>query len=149
MKNNTLLAVFACAATLCPASMAQQPDMGNLQQQIQQLQNMPPDERAALMDSMQQNATAVQQCLGDAGGEEALQELQTISEAHIQQAASLCASGNREEAQAYAQDASQEMLQDPRVRKLRDCSRMALQNMPQLAQLAETGGINTHKHVCD
>lgn len=144
---------YAALTTVCmlmPNAVLAQYSTAEIQQQMmQQFEAMSPAEREAMISGMQKNAEAMQTCLNEAGGQDALQELQTLGDAHNQKVKSLCAKGDREKAQAYAQDASQEMLKDPRVGKLRNCSRMALQNMPQLAQLAETGGIDTNKHVCD
>ena len=143
---------FIMAATLgvACAAHAQNTMSSDMQQQMmQQLQTMSPEEQKMLVDSMSKNAEAMQTCIKDAGGEEGLSELQTMSNAHHKQIAKLCEKGDRKAAQAYAQDASQEMLADPRVVTLRKCSRMALQNMPQLNQLVESGGIDKSKHVCD
>ena len=121
----------------------------DLQAHMEKLQSMPPQEREALLQSIQQNAEAMHHCIESAGGQNALDELQELSHAHQQQVAALCSAGKREQAQAYAQDASQELLKDARVGKLRQCSRVALQNMPLLSQVVETGGIDPNKHVCD
>lgn len=121
----------------------------DLQAHMEKLQSMPPKEREALLQNMQRSAEAMHQCVEKAGGQGSLEELQALSHAHRQQVAALCTAGKREQAQAYAQDASQELLKDPRVGKLRQCSRIALQNMPQLNQVVETGGIDPNKHVCD
>lgn len=144
------LRLIAVTALLSPSSVFAQATTGDIQQQMmQQIQNMSPQEREALVASIQKNASAMQECLNEAGGEAALKELQTIGDAHQEHVKNLCTKGDRAQAQAYAQDASAEMLKDPRVEKLRNCSRMAMQNMPQLSQIVETGGLDTSKHVCD
>ncbi|MCH2546001.1 MAG: hypothetical protein MK052_00110 [Alphaproteobacteria bacterium] len=116
---------------------------------MQNIQNMSPAERNAMLDDVMKNTDAMESCIAEFGGMNALKDLQTYGEAHKKQVADLCKKDKRKQAQAYAQDASQEMLKDPRVVKLRDCSRMALQNMPELAALVETGGLSSDKHVCD
>jgi hypothetical protein len=142
--------LFMTATLVMPVSLHAQVATDQMQQQMmQQLQSMSPEERAAMVSGLMQNAQEIQQCVADAGGEETLKDLQIIGNAHHQQVKNLCQSGKREAAQAYAQDAANELKKDPRVVKLRNCSRIALQNMPQLAQMVETGGIDTSKHVCD
>lgn len=145
MFNAALVAGF-----LMCASFAHAQDNGmTTEAQIKKLQSLSPEEREVMLRNIQHNAEAIRDCVSKAGGQPALEELQALSNAHQQQVAAFCSAGQRRQAQAYAQDASQELLKDPRVGKLRRCSRIALQNMPQLSQVAETGGINPLKHVCD
>lgn len=142
--------ILTAAFGVASSAHAQTAISSDMQQQMmRQLQTMSPQEQQVLVESMSKNAEAMQTCIKDAGGEEGLNALQTMSDAHHKQIAKLCEKNKRKAAQAYAQDASQEMLKHPRVATLRKCSRMALQNMPQLNQLVETGGFDKSKHVCD
>lgn len=143
-----LLFTILAASALSFAAYAQQipPEM---QAQIQQLQNMPPQERDALMQSLMQNANAMQECVNKAGGEAELAELQALYTAHQQQITALCEKDKREQAQAYAQDAVRELMQDGRIVKLQQCSRMAMQNMPQFDALLHGQVSADGKHVCE
>lgn len=150
MKTSYSLMVSALLAFQIASPATAQTATGDMQQQmLQQLQNMPADQRAQLIENVSQNAQAIQTCIDNAGGMDALEKLKTVTSAHMQQVKSFCASGKREEAQAYAEDAAQEIMHDVRVKKLQECSRLALQNMPELSQLAENGGLEPGKHVCD
>lgn len=149
MKFIPILAMALSIATAPYAAIAEQESSGDLRAQMEKLQSLPPAEREAMMQDMMKNAQQMQSCIEKAGGQEALEELQSLHDAHQQQISAMCDKGRRDKAQAYAQDASQELLKDTRVSQLRECSRTALQNMPQLSKLADTGGIDPNKHVCD
>lgn len=132
------------------ASMAQAQEIpADMQAQLEKLQTLPPEERAALAENLSQSAAVMQQCISEAGGEQALEELRDLHNAHQTQVAALCNNGKREQAQAYAEQAATELSQDSRVTKLHECSRVATQNMPQLSGLLAPGGIDRSKHVCD
>jgi len=144
-----IFTLFVTLTLTLPISAQAISTNGEMQQHmIQQLQHMTPEEREAIVSGMMKNAQAIESCVNEAGGEETLEDLQIIGEAHRQQVKNLCESGKYKAAQAYAHDAASEIKKDPRVEKLRNCSRMALQNMPQLSKLMETGGIDTSKPVC-
>lgn len=145
---HTLFIALAMALPTCAYAQISVNDEMQ-QQMMQQLQSMSPEERKAMVNSLAQNAQAIQSCVEEAGGEETLKDLQAIGEAHRLQVKNLCETNQQEAAKAYAYDAATELKKDPRVEKLRKCSRMALQNMPQLAQMVETGGLDTSKPICN
>lgn len=121
------------------------------QQMLRKFQNMAPEERHAMVRSMIQSADVMQRCVENAGGHEAINELQQIGEAHYRQVKDLCKDGKREQAQAYAHDVVQDMRRDPRISKLQNCSSSAIHALPHLEELMGNNGGSAvyNKHVCD
>lgn len=145
----TLSMLMMVAALSAPPQASAQVMSEEMQEQIEKLQSMSPEERQQLLTDMQVNAEEMQQCVDSAGGQAALDELQNLTNAHREQVSSLCKAGKRDQAQAYAEQAANELQKDARVQKLKNCSRIALQNLPQLSAVAENGGVDPNKHVCD
>lgn len=154
MKSLHLLAAIA-ALTLAPfagqANAVNAHPSAQLQQHqmLQKFQSMAPEERYAMVRSMIQSADVMQQCVENAGGHEAINELQQIGEAHYRQVKDLCKNGKREQAQAYAHDVVQDMRRDPRISKLEGCSTSAIHALPHLEELMGVNGTNYNKHICD
>lgn len=145
-----LYTLLCTVLLLAFTSMAQAQEIpADMQAQLEKLQSLPPEERAALAENLSQSAAVMQQCISEAGGEQALEELRALHNAHQTQVAALCNDGKREQAQAYAEQVATELSQDTRVATLHKCSRVATQNMPQLSGLLAPGGIDRSKHVCD
>lgn len=92
---------------------------------------------------------ALQKCVNRAGGNNSVENLKTMDDAHKQKIGSLCASGKREIAQEYARDVATEMMRDPRVVKLQQCPNDVLGSDPYLYSLTKSTGVEANQNICD
>jgi hypothetical protein len=147
MKQSFLLLTLSTFMFFAADTQAQEPGaipQMNIDQRIlmNKMQNMTPQQ----LEFMQVMLTEGQKCMGQMP-EGQLQELQERG-AHItNQIKSLCAQGDRTEAQRYASSQGEIFMKDPAIVKLRGCSEKLVQSMRSM--LVEATSPDSNQHVCD
>ena len=101
------------------------------------------------MQNMMQQMQKMQTCMQDVN-QSRLQEFEQRAKKTEDEVSSLCAIGERDEAQKKAMDFGLEVAADPDMKKMMECGKMmssAMPKMPYMKQAIEPD--NESKHVCD
>jgi hypothetical protein len=101
----------------------------------------------AQIEGFMKQAQAMQVCMADIDQQE-LDALRVEAEKVTAELQALCKAGERDEAQAKAINYGKQMLKDPVMLELKECTGMASQMIPQ-TMWAELENEDTHAHVCN
>ena len=152
MKTRMILALAASillCATAQAAAIESNPAERTAFQKLK-LSVLPSSEtRLASSEFAKPRTRSLQKCVNRAGGNDSVDNLKTMDDAHKQKIHHLCGNGKREIAQEYARDVATEMMRDPRVVELQKCPADVLGSDPYLSTLAKPEGVETNQHVCD
>lgn len=99
------------------------------------------------MQNMMQKMQAMQQCM-ESIDQAQLQELQNRSEQFKQQVDTLCVDGKRDQAQKLAMRFAKEIGNNPSMKKMKECSKLAQGAIPGMNQVFEEKDYSQY-HVCD
>jgi len=99
------------------------------------------------MQNMMQKMQEMQQCM-ESIDQSQLNRLQSRSEQFKREIDTLCGEGKRDKAQKLAMNFAKEIGNDPSMKKMQECSKIAQGAMPNMMQEFEEKDYSQH-HVCD
>ncbi len=141
--------VLGAAASVSPAQAPSEEEMRRLMEQARQMQQNMPMPDPAQLEQLQAHAARMQACLQNVD-QDALGQMQHEGEALAREIQALCASGERDAAQARAIDYGRRMAASPEIAELAKCGEMMRGMMPSLAGIIADGGMpDGATHVCD
>lgn len=152
MKNMTLRSAFAASVLFLLPIQAVAVETYPERTAFQKLKlSVLPDknQQLAQADFITPRSRPLQKCVNRAGGNDSVNNLKTMDDAHRQKIQHLCVSGKREIAQEYARDVATEMMRDPRIVELQKCPSDVLGTDPYLSSLAKQSGVEANQHICD
>lgn len=107
----------------------------------------PPDTNQGDMNNMMQQMQNMQSCMAKID-QKKVQGLEKKSNQFMAEVNSLCASGNREEAQEKAVSFAKEMQNNAIMKTMKKCSDMMKGMMPEMPSLNRFVG-DPNQHICD
>lgn len=99
------------------------------------------------MQKMMQQMQKVQQCM-EGIDQSQLNDLQQRAEQMKKEIDTLCAQGNRSEAQKTALSFSKEIAKDPSMNQMRKCGELSQDAIPNMPTMYDEKDM-ANKHVCD
>lgn len=129
--------MIATAATLLTCPVLAQDTMPEgmtpeQQEQMQQYMNMTPEQQQEMVNQAMKGAQAMQECMDGVGADDAYYDaLEKRMQEVDREIETLCAAGDEKEATERAREEMDKLVDDPKMKKMQECSKMMEQHMPE------------------